>query len=285
MKQNKHLKGLFNVKNKVIIALAALLAASCVMTACSDKDTRVPEREGVAPSTIEAEPEKEHFLISDLAAKKPARTTKGQDGTVFKSLEVEDLTIVQLAQADKQAAKNMRKVMDMAYDRHISAYDASLEVLYAELSAENVDFSVFPHETKVDYTCTRNDGRAISIIEEITSYSAGNPGATTLFAYNFDPITGNQVTQVLYENGNKQSFDDADNKLYEKLVNTYGTDVINYSNIASSFVDAAVDCWYFTENGIKINFNPGDAAKPEAGVIEVEYTKEELPEFAQKYFN
>lgn len=276
---------MFHMKIRIFAILAAIITATAAFTACSGGDNRQPKREGVTPSIIEAEPEKEHFIISEVPQSKPVRSTKSADGSVvYKSLEIEDLTIVQLAQADKAAAKNMRKVMSKAYDRHISAYESSLESLNEIFSAENVDLSVFPYETKVDYTCTRNDGKAISILEEISSLSAGNVISTTTFAYNFDPITGEQISEIFYENGNKQSFDDADNTLYEKLVNQYG-DIINYSNIPSSFIEAAKDCWHFTQNGVKITFNPGDVADEAAGVLEVEYTKEELPELAQKYFN
>lgn len=275
---------MFHMKIRFFAILMAICAATTAFTACSG-DNREPQREGVAPSVIETEPEKEHFIISEVPQSKPVRSTKSADGqTIYKSLEIEDLTIVQLAQADKAAAKNMRKVMSSAYDRHISAYESSLESLNSLLTAETIDMSVFPYETKVDYSCVRNDGKAISILEEITSYSAGNPISTTTFSYNFDPATGEQINQVFYESANKQSFDKADNQLYEKLLAQYG-DIINYSYIPSSFIEAAEDCWYFTKDGVKIVFNPGDAAPEEAGVLDAEFSKEELPELAQKYFN
>ena len=277
---------MFHVKNRLIIAFIAACLAATTLTACSGGDNREPQREGVAPSVIETQPESQHYMISDKPASKPARITKSADGeTVYTSLEIEDLSIVQMAQADKNAAKNMRKIMDQSHNRHISAYESALEALNAELTAENVDLSVFPHETKIDYTCTRNDGKAISITEKISSYSAGNLTREISFAYNFDPATGEQIKQVFYQRDDKQGYNDADSLLYSKLLNEYGSEAINYSNIPSSFVDEAEDCWYFTADGIKISFNPGEIAPESFGIIETEYAKEELPEFAQKYFN
>ena len=90
---------------------------------------------------------------------------------------------------------------------------------------------------------------------------------------------------MFYIAGDKASFDEADDVMYKKLVSKYGEEAISYNNVASSFVEIAEQCWYFTEDGVKVMFNVGTVADPEVGTLELEYTKEELPELAQKYFN
>jgi hypothetical protein len=101
------------------------------------------------------------------------------------------------------------------------------------------------------------------------------------------PLTGEKIPQLFYIPGDSNAFNAADNTLYEKLTAKYGSDVISYNNVSASFIDVAADCWYFTEDGkgIAVYFSAGRVAPEEAGVIEVEYSKEELPDFAQKFFN
>ena len=115
--------------------------------------------------------------------------------------------------------------------------------------------------------------------------TAGTSVGTIRFSYNFDPITGDQVRNIFYVPGDKESFDTADDVIYKKLLAKYGEDVVDYDNVTASFIDECLDCWRFTESGVVVTFNKGSIAAPEAGVLEVEYSKEELPEFAQKYFN
>ena len=131
----------------------------------------------------------------------------------------------------------------------------------------------------------RNDGKAISVLETIEMSYAGEVDNSICTSYNFDPATGDLIKQVFYSADDKESFDSADDSMYKKLIAKYGEETISYENVSSSFVELAEECWYFTENGIQIIFNPGSIAPASAGVLDLEYTAEELPELAQKYFN
>ncbi len=264
--------------NKNIFKLFAVLTiASALLTGCSDK----PSRTGNDPSIIASKPTEEHYIISEQAPKVPDKTLKSEDGTVYKTLTVEEIKVTPKARVDKPAADKIEETFDEAAKRHILVYDESLEAI-PETPAE-----LLPIETTVNYTTLRNDGRAISIREDIAVFNAGAQVSASAFIYNFDPITGKQIlTDIFYTAGDKDSLDQADNKMFEKLVAKYGAESIKYESLNNaSYVDAAQDTWYFTDGGIKVYFAAGEIADASLGALEIEYTKDELPEFSQKYFN
>lgn len=281
-------RNLFIVKKHTLAAVIAAGLITCTaFTACINKaDSNTPPIDR-APlnSTIALQPEKAHFTFMEHSQSTPNTLQSTDKKIVYVSTSAEKVSFVAENRADRTAAKKINEVLTGAGERSQDIYGSLVESLDSYLSQENADTSVFPWEAKVDYTCTRNDGRAISVLEAIDSYSAGALEGTTNFTYNFDPATGDHITQIFYTPGDKESFDNADDVMYKKLIEKYGEDVISYKNVASSFVETAEPCWYFTENGIKIVFNPGSVADISVGTLELEYTKEELPELAQKYFN
>lgn len=288
--QRTNRKEAFTLNKRITTILIALsiCATAALTTACSDNTVTAPERTGLTETKITSEPEKAHFLIKDRPADNPSRTTYTKDGEMLNVLEIEELSITQHERVDKPAADKMRDVLlTQAEKRLNNLYDSSSNALFTEMSSESFDTSTLPHKIAVDYTCIRNDGRAISITETINSYAADVLQHSTMTAFNFVPLTGEHINQIFYVSGDSNSYNDADNTMYEKLVKKYGEDVINYNNVSASFVDVATDCWYFTQDGdgIKVTFSAGRIASKDAGDLEIEYSKEELPEFAQKYFN
>lgn len=282
------------MNNKISISIITLgLCAAALLTSCNNNPanndiTNTPDRGGITESTISSEPEKAHFIIKDTPAKNPVKTTYSKDGELLNSLEIEDLSITQHERVDKQAAAKMKEVIIAQGEKRIlAAYDSNNETLLADMQNENFDASKLPHKIAVDYTCTRNDGRAISILETTNSYAAGELLNTITSSYNFVPLTGERIRQPFYTSNSSEEFNAADNTMYEKLVSKYGEEVISYDNVTASFVDVAEECWYFTQDGkgVAVVFSAGRIAPEEAGILEIEYTKEELPEFAQKYFN
>ena len=278
-----------NKRISTILIALSICATAALTTACSDNTVvTAPERTGLTETKITSEPEKAHFLIKDRPADNPARTTYTKDGEALNVLEIEELSITQHERIDKPAADKMRDVLlTQAEKRLNNLYDSSSNALFNEMSSEGFDKSTLPHKIAVDYTCIRNDGRAISIIETINSYAADALQHSTMTAYNFVPLTGEHINQIFYVTGDSDSYNSADNTMYEKLIKKYGEEVISYNNVSASFIDVATDCWYFTQdgNGIKVTFSAGRIAAKDAGDLEIEYSKEELPEFAQKYFN
>lgn len=281
---------MFHVKNKIILSLIILcLCAATLLTSCTENTTNNNSANNPGPgqSTILTEPEKAHYLIKDTPADSPAKTLSN-DGEVFSSLVIEKLSITQHDRINKPAAAKMKEVLVAQGEKRINdIYYSNADVLLAQMKQEDFDKSTLPHKMTVDYTCVRNDGRAISILETIDSYSADKLQSSITTAYNFIPLTGERIGQPFYTVGNSDEFNAADNTMYEKLLSKYGEEVISYNNVSASFVDAAADCWYFTQDGkgIAVKFSAGRIAPVEAGDLEIEYSKEELPEFAQKFFN
>ena len=273
-----------NIKTTAIIAALALCAT---LSACKDNVAEIeniPER---APlfSTVEAQPEKAHYTFMEHSQDAPNVLTSTDKSTVYISTSVEKVSFVADNRADRDAAKKMNDVLTNAYNRSKNIYNSLADGLDAYFQMEDADMSVFPWETTINYTCIRNDGKAISVLETIQASEAGIVNGATTFTYNFDPTTGNQITQVFFVPNDKASFDAADDYMYKKLVEKYGEELISYDNVESSFVEVAQQFWYFTQDGVKVVFSAGSIAPSESGEFDIDYTKEELAEFALKYFN
>ncbi len=274
-------------KRTIIKLIAAMTLAACVAisTGCSNEPQKEPERTGNTPSEITAKPDEQHFVFIESMPKTPTRTTKSEDGSViYKSLTVEKFSITQKARVDKAQAEKMQAVITNAINRHDSVYLSEQDVILEQMHDGSLNRANIPYETKVFYDELRNDGRAISILETIESYSAGALTTTTKFCYNFDPVTGSHITtDIFYKAGDKTSLDAAEDVMLDKITDIYG-DVVDYSLITTSLVDTAQTTWYFTKDGIVVFFRAGEIADESVGEITINYTKSELPEFSQKHF-
>lgn len=273
--------------NRKISAIIAAAAICLSLGACSDNTSNtneLPERPPLN-SIIAMQPEKAHYTFMEHSQENPTVLTSTDKQTVYASTSVEKVSFVAENRADREAAKKINQVLTNAYERSLNIYDNLVDSLEAYLADGNEDMSVFPWEVNVDYTCIRNDGKAISVLEAIQSSDGGKENATTTFSYNFDPVTGDQIYQVFYNAEDKESFDAADDTMYKKLVEKYGEELISYDNVSSSFVEVAHQFWYFTQDGVKVVFSAGSIAPAEVGEFELDYSKEELAEHALKYFN
>ena len=289
---------MFTVNKKIIIGITALsVCLAALLTSCNNSSypapgtnntPNPPDRTGLSESKILTEPEKAHFIIRDTPAKTtPTKTTSTKDGEVLSILTIEDLSITQHERVDKNATDNMRSaIITQGQKRIYSLYDSINNALFTEITAEGFNKDTLPRKVSVDYSCTRNDGKAISITETISYFAAEEPGYSILTTYNFVPLTGERIPQLFYNPDDSDAYNAADNTMYEKLTSKYG-EIISYDNVSTSFVDVAANCWHFSEdgNGIKVFFTAGQIAPEQAGDFEIEYSKEELPEFAQKFFN
>jgi len=274
-----------NMNKKTVLAIiAAGLITASFLTACNNTQQQAPDRTATN-STIASEPEKAHYTFVEQSQTKPTMLLSEDKQTVYVTSSAEKISFVAENRADREASKKINDTLATIYTRAKQYYQNYESDVSAVLSQENPDLSVFPWETNVDYTCTRNDGRAISVTEVIEYRAGGAVTSSARYSYNFDPITGDEITNVFYKPGDQEAFNQADDLIYRKLLAKYGEEVINYDNVTASFIDEALGCWRFTENGVVVTFNADTIAPASAGVLEVEYTKEELPEAAQKYFN
>ena len=276
---------MFHVNKKTLTAIIAAGLACVCLASCKDNttNTKTPQ-DNTKPNQTIVIPNA-RFTFVEHGLDKPTTLESTDKQTLYISATAEKAAFVAENRIHRDIAKNMNEVLSQAYERSKNLYNSMVDQLDASFSDNATDVSPFPWESSSDFACIRNDSKAISVSETTVSKAGGAVVNTSVFTYNFDPTTGNQINQVFYDAADKESFDKADNTMYEKLVEKYGKDVISYENVDSSFVDAAQPCWYFTENGVHIAFNVNTIASEEAGVLELDYSKEELPEFAQKYFN
>ncbi len=279
---------MFNVKNTKITAVIAAGLLCMTLASCTDDKSNVNnnaiDRQPLN-SIIEAQPEKAHFTFLEREQDTPLTLQSTDKQTVYISASAEKASFVAENRADRNAAKKINDVLTRAADKSKNIYASLTDELDALFTLETPDMSTFPWEARIDFSCIRNDGKAISVLETIETASAGEIVANTFSSYNFDPVTGDQIGQIFYSVDDKASFDSADNVMYNKLVEKYGSETISYDNVSSSFVELAAQSWYFTEKGVQVIFNPGIIASADAGMLDIEYAKEELPELAQKYFN
>jgi len=276
---------MFHVNKKIITGIiTAGLICCAYLTACEDKSKGSITSDPATPNQSAAHTA--HFTFVEHGQDTPSTLEAKDKDILYISASAEKAAFVAENRIDRPIAKKINDVLTQAYERSKNLYNSMIDDLDVYLSSEDSsDMSVFPWESSADFTCLRNDSKAISISETIESKSAGALVNTTVYTYNFDPSTGDQIQQPFYATDDKADFDKADDQMYTKLVDKYGKDVISYKNVASSFVEVASKCWYFTESGVHVAFNAGSIASEEAGILEIDYTKEELPELAQKYFD
>ncbi len=270
--------------NKNIIKLfAAVAITSAIFTGCA-KFEDPTERTSDQPSQIEAMPNETHYNIDNL--KDTTRSVKSKDGEIYKEITIKNLQITQKARADKEQAQKMNAVLTQALERRLNVYNSECEALYKIMADGTLDSSALPIKTEVSYDIHRNDGRAISIEEKIITTNAGVEVSSISFTYNFDSITGSQITtSVFCDMSDSADFNNADNMIFEALKAKYGEESISYDNLGyASYVDAALDKWYFTDNGIKVLFNAGEIADEALGKLEIDLTKDMLSQDAQRFF-
>jgi len=268
--------------------LAALLAcgtiAACV--SCGNNvNTPVDQdgnNDGVA---VENAPEQTHFqmIVKDY----PVGLTDRDTGRVYSEGVVRKASFVAFDRINSPISKKMSATLKTAYDRNVAASDELLTILQEAFATEGFDpeTAMFPWHVNTNYELIRNDGKVVTVKETIDYFAGGPHNATvSTYYYNFNALTGDLISQVLYAEGDDKARDAADDMIYNKLKDKYGEDVISYDYVEASFVESAIDSWYFTENGVNLYFNLYEIAPFAAGDFEIEITKDELPEFALAYF-
>lgn len=282
--------------NKKLITLILAAGIICTAAACTDKtpsgddisnDTNINAENNDNENTNEAlDPTSSHYNL--ISREEPYSLTSTNKEKTYIQSTLSKASFVALQRKNSPNAKNMNQVLEQAFVRHETTQNemsAMLDDLFADETA-NTDAIHFPWILETSYELVRNDGRAISLLENVYYFAGGTHPSITTFSYNFDPATGKQITQVFYDiEGGNEALSEADNLLYTKLVEKYGEDTISYDYIQSSFAETLSDCWYFTENGIKIAISAGEIAPNAAGTFELELSKDELCDSAQKYFN
>lgn len=277
--------------NKKIVTFLLAASLACTLCACTQKEngnqqnnqnTEIGTNQNVESVTA-LDPDASHY---HLITRETPYSVQSKDETVtYIQSKVAEASFVALERVNSPCAKEMNKVLEHAMNRNNSVNDELMDTLNNVFMDSDADFEKlgFPWGVETSYELIKNDGKAISLLEHVRYYAGGAQPSDSTFVYNFDPETGKQIVQVYYDGGNEER-DAADDLVYNLLKEKYGEENINYDYIQSSFVESLVDCWHFTENGIKINVNPGIIAPFAAGTFELELSKDQLAPSAQKYF-
>ena len=271
-----------NKKRIFAIILAGVLVTACV--SCSNNSEKNTDKDqALSAETIENAPEKSHFTMME---REYPVTFKAQDeDVIYVTGNLRKASMVAFDRANSAISKNMSSALASAHDRNTENADVLMQDVMAALTTADFDKqnAGFPWRISSDYELMRNDGLVVCVKETIEYFAGDNNHNVYTFYYNFDAKTGEQITQVMYDEGDDDARDAADSLLYDKLTAKYG-EIINYDMVTSSIVEATVDGWYFTDSGIVVHFNRDTIAPYEEGEFEVEFTKDELFETAKQYF-
>jgi len=279
---------------KIILTLLILITVAVALAACTPVINDTPGTSSGANITDEKDPD-EVFADTDkefysLVTREMPYTVKSQDeNTIYIANKITVPSFVANDRINSPIAKKMNTVLNKAYERNDLVSDGMLDALNkAEQSllesGGDISSMQLPWTLETSYSIVRNDGKALSVIENVYYYAGGIHPQSNIYTYNFDPKTGEQIKQVFFPEGDSKARDAIDKVVYNKLVEKYGSDEISYDYVTSSIVEQAVDSWYFTENGITVYFNAYDIAPFAAGTFEIELSKDELGEQAQRYF-
>ncbi len=274
------------MKKKSIFAAILAGLVICTAVACNKTQENNDVNEGKDNAETSQSVEKPQFqmLVKDYPI---SVTDKNNEELVYVDGTVRKASVVAQSREFSDVTKSINKVLLEAYNRNKTSGDEILDIVSEAFATEgfDVDAAMFPWSIDTNYELVNNNGTIATVKETIDYYAGGPHHTVSTYYYNFDCADGNHLAQIMYTEGDDAQRDAADSLIYNKLKEKYGEDVINYDYIQSSFVEAAVDTWYFTENGINIYFNQYEIAPYAAGDFEIEITKDELPETALKYFD
>ncbi len=271
----------------ILAAGIALSTASCTIkdggssvsspSIPAENKTETNEQGG----NVISDPGKEYYTL--ITRELPYTVKSEDESVIYIQNKLQKPSFVANDRVNSEAASKMNTVLNNAYTRNDEESEKMLKLLQSLDTLENVK-ATFPWTLNASYEVVRNDGKAISVVENIHYYAGGTHPTQNTYTYNFDPTTGEKIPLVLYPAGDNDARDKAEDMVYNKLVEKYGSEEINYDYVTASIIDEAVDSWHFTDTGIKLIFNEYDIAPYAAGSFQLDIPKEELPEEAQRYF-
>ncbi len=272
------------------IFIAAMLAAGILFAFASCTDKELPNDNNKPQEEQTGDKEQQNNNEDIPAPEYNVRVTPITDTVTLKDTgdliftkTLEKIRVTALNEAYYSAAKNIASVMNNSYERNVLQADTLRNSILETFSGE--DMTGLPWALEAKYDTISSSGKLVSFVEHIY-YNAGGAYPTYVdFSYNFDAATGKQLLLEDFlplDDDEKTPF--YDNLLREKLDEKY-PDTVQDSFIQTNLIHVAVDTWMFTENGMKIWYNEQEIAPHAAGKLEIELTRDELPENALAYLD
>lgn len=269
--------------------VAAIICAGALVAFASCHNTKLPDNNDVE----QGEEVKQDVQQNNEEIPAPEYTIKIEPMTDTVSLKdtgdliftktVEKIRVTAQHSAYLDAAKNISSVMKISFERNEQQADDLKNGILESFTGE--DMTGLPWALETNYEVNSSGGKLVSFTEHIY-YNAGGAYPTYAdFSYNFDAATGKQLLlEDFFPIDDEEKTPLYDAMLREKLDAKY-PDTVQDSFIQTNLINIAVDTWVFTENGMKIWYNEQEIAPHAAGKLEIELTRDELPESALAYLD
>ena len=268
---------------KRIFSVIVLCACVLALSACrngQDLDNNNDGLENNVSSEINEEiPAPEYTIKTE-----PLTDTVSfkDSGELIFSKTVERVRVTAQHDAYVDSAKKIASTMKRATERNEKQAENLKESILNSFSGD--DMTGLPWSLEAKYETLSSGGKVVCIIEHIYHNAGGAYPVYADFSYNFDAVTGKQLylDELLPEDDDKKLEFDA---LIRKKLDEKYPDTVQQSFIQTTVMDMAIDSWYFTEGGMAMWFNEQELAPHAAGKLEIELTRDELPEGFHKYLN
>ncbi len=276
------------MKKKIVAAIicAGMLVA---FTSCRNTDTQPLDNNNVQQGQDiidEGNRNDEELPTPEYSMKIEPTTdtiTLKDTGNLIFTKTVERIRVTAQHSGYHDAAKNISSVMKASYERNELQAESLKNGLLESFTGENM--TGLPWALEAKYDVESSGGKYVCFVEHVY-YNAGGAYPTYMdFSYNFDAVTGKQLfLEDFFPIDDDEKTPLYDAMLREKLDAKY-PDTVQDSFIQTNLINIAVDTWVFTENGMKIWYNEQEIAPHAAGKLEIELTREELPESALAYLD
>ncbi len=272
---------------KKFALILACIAVTTSLASCknnqTDTQTPLPEQDNIPlqGEQIDAPYEPTEPQI-DIRIKDGFENVKLDDGTVLFDANLQTVKCYTLSNRKfSECSKAINEQLNTINGLRQESAQAMLDALYDYISANDVETATLPWTMTSLLSVARNDGLVVSIIENITEF-AGVDGVEATFGYNFDSLTAEKLS--LKGLCSDEEIDKIETAIRTKLEDKYGKETFDGYTLNSTYLSLADDSWYFTDNGIKIAYNTTEVAPAIAGNLDIEFSKDELPEKMAKYF-
>jgi len=266
---------------KSLFAVISLCVCVLAFSACKQNvtDNNNNDENDISSEIQEEIPAPEYTIKTD-----PLTDTVSfkETGELIYSKTVERVRVTAHHDAYVDAAKKISTTMKRATDRNEEQAESIKESILNSFSGE--DMTGLPWSLEAKYEAKSSGGKIVCIIEHIYYNAGGAYPVYADFAYNFDAATGKQLylDELLPEDDDKKW--EFEVLLRKKLDEKY-PDTVQESFIQIAVMDMAVDTWMITDTGMTVWFNEQELAPHAAGKLEIELTRDELPEGVLQYMN
>lgn len=270
---------------KTVFAILAICVCALAFASCKKEPNIVNPPENPTPNNQGTEYTEEIPAPEYTIKTEPLTDTVSakDSGELIFTKTVERVRVTAKHNAYIDAARKISNTMKNASDRNETQADALKNNALASFTGD--DMIGLPWSLETTFEAISSEGKVVSIVEHIYQSTGAAHPMRIDFSYNFDAQTGNQLSLGdFFPIGDDKKTPEITALFRSKLEEKY-PGAVQESFIQTNLIEMAVDTWIFTENGMKIWYNEQEIAPHAAGKLEIELTRDELPEAALKYLD